>query len=264
MTLRDVHAVAYSAMNVKAIDVVTGKPASEGAVGYVRKHDNQSRLLRGHTLLASPHELDIFFRTRCLVPSCECGSRFRRYPVSLRIRNHSHTRVRERERKRYARRVSAAGSSRKQSYVAGAAANHSAQRKPTLYRHLYYQNRARSDGWRLGFHGFTPHTKREYRCFTSKISAHSISRAVTRVDRALARGEEPSLPLFSPYHVREQRSGPPTKRSCSLSFSLAHRSAYGALVPLQSERIWRGAARDYKRRVPSSLGLLLFFKYSTK
>ncbi|CAB0031134.1 unnamed protein product, partial [Trichogramma brassicae] len=63
------------------------------------------RLLRGHTLLASPPELDIFFRTRCLVPSCECGSRFcrrwqvpsfalsatscecgsrfRRYPVSL-------------------------------------------------------------------------------------------------------------------------------------------------------------------------------------
>ncbi|CAB0039199.1 unnamed protein product, partial [Trichogramma brassicae] len=30
----------------------------------------QSRLLRGHTLLASPPELDIFFRTRCLVPSC--------------------------------------------------------------------------------------------------------------------------------------------------------------------------------------------------
>ncbi|CAB0032094.1 unnamed protein product [Trichogramma brassicae] len=39
------------------------------------------RLLRGHTLLASPPELSI--RTRCLVPSCECGSRFRRYPVSL-------------------------------------------------------------------------------------------------------------------------------------------------------------------------------------
>ncbi|CAB0038655.1 unnamed protein product [Trichogramma brassicae] len=38
-----------------------------------------SRLLRGHTLLASPPELDIFFRTRCLVPSCECGSRFRRH-----------------------------------------------------------------------------------------------------------------------------------------------------------------------------------------
>uniref|UniRef100_A0ABD2XBG6 Uncharacterized protein n=1 Tax=Trichogramma kaykai TaxID=54128 RepID=A0ABD2XBG6_9HYME len=36
----------------------------------------QSRLLRGHTLLASPPELDIFFRTRCLVPSCECGSRY--------------------------------------------------------------------------------------------------------------------------------------------------------------------------------------------
>uniref|UniRef100_A0ABD2WR24 Secreted protein n=1 Tax=Trichogramma kaykai TaxID=54128 RepID=A0ABD2WR24_9HYME len=35
-----------------------------------------SRLLRGHTLLASSPELDIFFRTRCLVPSCECGSRF--------------------------------------------------------------------------------------------------------------------------------------------------------------------------------------------
>ncbi|CAB0038266.1 unnamed protein product [Trichogramma brassicae] len=34
------------------------------------------RLLRGHTLLASPIELDIFYRTRCLVPSCECGSRF--------------------------------------------------------------------------------------------------------------------------------------------------------------------------------------------
>ncbi|CAB0044964.1 unnamed protein product [Trichogramma brassicae] len=45
-----------------------------------------SRLLRGHTLLASPPELDIFFRTRCLVPSCECGSRFRRYPVSLQPR----------------------------------------------------------------------------------------------------------------------------------------------------------------------------------
>ncbi|CAB0040555.1 unnamed protein product [Trichogramma brassicae] len=44
------------------------------------KHD--SRLLRGHTLLASPPELDIFFRTRCLVPSCECGSRFcRRWQV---------------------------------------------------------------------------------------------------------------------------------------------------------------------------------------
>ncbi|CAB0044277.1 unnamed protein product [Trichogramma brassicae] len=41
-----------------------------------------SRLLRGHTLLASPPELDIFFRTRCLVPSCECGSRFcRRWQV---------------------------------------------------------------------------------------------------------------------------------------------------------------------------------------
>ncbi|CAB0043245.1 unnamed protein product [Trichogramma brassicae] len=42
----------------------------------------ESRLLRGHTLLASPPELDIFFRTRCLVPSCECGSRFfRRWQV---------------------------------------------------------------------------------------------------------------------------------------------------------------------------------------
>uniref|UniRef100_A0ABD2WH52 Uncharacterized protein n=1 Tax=Trichogramma kaykai TaxID=54128 RepID=A0ABD2WH52_9HYME len=42
----------------------------------------QSCLLRGHTLLASPPELDIFFRTRCLVPSCECGSRFcRRWQV---------------------------------------------------------------------------------------------------------------------------------------------------------------------------------------
>ncbi|CAB0044450.1 unnamed protein product [Trichogramma brassicae] len=42
----------------------------------------KSRLLRGHTLLASPLELDIFFRTRCLVPSCECGSRFcRRWQV---------------------------------------------------------------------------------------------------------------------------------------------------------------------------------------
>uniref|UniRef100_A0ABD2WID6 Uncharacterized protein n=1 Tax=Trichogramma kaykai TaxID=54128 RepID=A0ABD2WID6_9HYME len=41
-----------------------------------------SRLLRGHTLLASPPELDIFLRTRCLVPSCECGSRFcRRWQV---------------------------------------------------------------------------------------------------------------------------------------------------------------------------------------
>ncbi|CAB0035012.1 unnamed protein product [Trichogramma brassicae] len=40
----------------------------------------QSRLLRGHTLLASPPELSI--RTRCLVPSCECGSRFcRRWQV---------------------------------------------------------------------------------------------------------------------------------------------------------------------------------------
>ncbi|CAB0028079.1 unnamed protein product, partial [Trichogramma brassicae] len=40
------------------------------------------RLLRGHTLLASPPELDIFFRTRYLVPSCECGSRFcRRWQV---------------------------------------------------------------------------------------------------------------------------------------------------------------------------------------
>ncbi|CAB0028829.1 unnamed protein product [Trichogramma brassicae] len=34
----------------------------------------QNRLLRGHTLLASLPELSI--RTRCLVPSCECGSRF--------------------------------------------------------------------------------------------------------------------------------------------------------------------------------------------
>ncbi|CAB0042372.1 unnamed protein product [Trichogramma brassicae] len=33
----------------------------------------QSRLLCGHTLLASPPESG---RTRCLVPSCECGSRF--------------------------------------------------------------------------------------------------------------------------------------------------------------------------------------------
>ncbi|CAB0043524.1 unnamed protein product [Trichogramma brassicae] len=34
------------------------------------------------TLLTSPPELDIFFRTRCLVPSCECGSRFcRRWQV---------------------------------------------------------------------------------------------------------------------------------------------------------------------------------------
>uniref|UniRef100_A0ABD2X380 Uncharacterized protein n=1 Tax=Trichogramma kaykai TaxID=54128 RepID=A0ABD2X380_9HYME len=33
-------------------------------------------------MLASPPELDIFFRTRCLVPSCECGSRFcRRWQV---------------------------------------------------------------------------------------------------------------------------------------------------------------------------------------
>ncbi|CAB0041369.1 unnamed protein product [Trichogramma brassicae] len=41
-----------------------------------------SRLLRGHTLLASRPELDILFRTRCLVPSCECGSRFcRRWQV---------------------------------------------------------------------------------------------------------------------------------------------------------------------------------------
>ncbi|CAB0037484.1 unnamed protein product [Trichogramma brassicae] len=49
-----------------------------------------SRLLRGHTLLASPPELDIFFRTRCLVPSCECGSRFcRRWQVpSLLCRLH--------------------------------------------------------------------------------------------------------------------------------------------------------------------------------
>uniref|UniRef100_A0ABD2VX20 Uncharacterized protein n=1 Tax=Trichogramma kaykai TaxID=54128 RepID=A0ABD2VX20_9HYME len=35
--------------------------------------------MRGHTLLASPPELDFFFRTRCLVPSCECGSRSRRH-----------------------------------------------------------------------------------------------------------------------------------------------------------------------------------------
>ncbi|CAB0040039.1 unnamed protein product [Trichogramma brassicae] len=89
----------------------------------------------------------------------------------------NHTRVRERERKRYARRFSVAGSSRKQFYVAGAAANHSAQRKPTLYRHLYYQNRARLDGRRLGFHGFTPHTKREYRCFTSKKKVPSLQSA---------------------------------------------------------------------------------------
>ncbi|CAB0043280.1 unnamed protein product [Trichogramma brassicae] len=40
----------------------------------------QNRLLRSHTLLASPPELSI--RTRCLVPSCECGSRFcRRWQV---------------------------------------------------------------------------------------------------------------------------------------------------------------------------------------
>ncbi|CAB0038631.1 unnamed protein product [Trichogramma brassicae] len=51
---------------------------------------SESRLLRGHTLLATPPELDIFFRTRCLVPSCECGSRFcRRWQVpSLLCRLH--------------------------------------------------------------------------------------------------------------------------------------------------------------------------------
>ncbi|CAB0033687.1 unnamed protein product [Trichogramma brassicae] len=46
---------------------------------HLRRH--VSRLLRGHTLLASPPELSIF-RTRCLVPSCERGSRFcRRWQV---------------------------------------------------------------------------------------------------------------------------------------------------------------------------------------
>ncbi|CAB0043275.1 unnamed protein product [Trichogramma brassicae] len=45
-----------------------------------RRCQQRSRLLRGHTLLASPPELSI--RTRCLVPSCECGSRFcRRWQV---------------------------------------------------------------------------------------------------------------------------------------------------------------------------------------
>ncbi|CAB0039576.1 unnamed protein product [Trichogramma brassicae] len=58
--------------------------------GHIVGAANFSRLLRGHTLLASPPELNIFFRTRCLVPSCECGSRFcRRWQVpSLLCRLH--------------------------------------------------------------------------------------------------------------------------------------------------------------------------------
>ncbi|CAB0039014.1 unnamed protein product [Trichogramma brassicae] len=57
---------------------------------FYTKHTFHSRLLRGHTLLATPPELDIFFRTRCLVPSCECCSRFcRRWQVpSLLCRLH--------------------------------------------------------------------------------------------------------------------------------------------------------------------------------
>ncbi|CAB0038779.1 unnamed protein product [Trichogramma brassicae] len=60
------------------------------AVAQRSEVSSVSRLLRGHTLLASPPELDIFFRTRCLVPSCECGSRFcRRWQVpSLLCRLH--------------------------------------------------------------------------------------------------------------------------------------------------------------------------------
>uniref|UniRef100_A0ABD2X028 Uncharacterized protein n=1 Tax=Trichogramma kaykai TaxID=54128 RepID=A0ABD2X028_9HYME len=57
-------------------------PILHDAVDDCRVPFFQSRLLRGHTLLASPPELDIFLRTRCLVPSCECGSRFcRRWQV---------------------------------------------------------------------------------------------------------------------------------------------------------------------------------------
>ncbi|CAB0040767.1 unnamed protein product, partial [Trichogramma brassicae] len=36
----------------------------------------QSRLLRGHALLASSPELDIFFRTRCLVPSYSVAKKY--------------------------------------------------------------------------------------------------------------------------------------------------------------------------------------------
>ncbi|CAB0042344.1 unnamed protein product [Trichogramma brassicae] len=55
----------------------------ENLYDYIRGFELvESRLLRGHTLLASPPELDIFYRNRCLVPSCECGSRFcRRWQV---------------------------------------------------------------------------------------------------------------------------------------------------------------------------------------
>ncbi|CAB0039214.1 unnamed protein product, partial [Trichogramma brassicae] len=54
------------------------KPSVERS--SLRLAEVYSRLLRGHTLLASPPELSI--RTRCLVPSCECGSRFcRRWQV---------------------------------------------------------------------------------------------------------------------------------------------------------------------------------------
>ncbi|CAB0044143.1 unnamed protein product [Trichogramma brassicae] len=40
----------------------------------------------------------------------------------------------------------------------------------TIYTLILPKSRSlgRTDGRTLGFHGFTPHTKREYRCFTSK------------------------------------------------------------------------------------------------
>ncbi|CAB0035517.1 unnamed protein product, partial [Trichogramma brassicae] len=70
------------------------------------------------------------------VVGSHCLSRGREVaPIPVRPRNGADprssalTRVRERERKRYVRRVSAAGSSRKQFYVAGAAVNSSANRR---------------------------------------------------------------------------------------------------------------------------------------
>ncbi|CAB0032541.1 unnamed protein product, partial [Trichogramma brassicae] len=92
-TSRSALALALASMAVRA---VANTLLIYSALAFFATHENSyslsfefnnrylssSRLLRGHTLLASPPELDIFFRTRCLVPSCECGSRFcRRWQV---------------------------------------------------------------------------------------------------------------------------------------------------------------------------------------
>ncbi|CAB0031735.1 unnamed protein product [Trichogramma brassicae] len=82
-------AAADCARTGRASQIAQGPQSSSSSSSYIRARQSfklyrrvYSRLLRGHTLLASPPELDIFFRTRCLVPSCECGSRFcRRWQV---------------------------------------------------------------------------------------------------------------------------------------------------------------------------------------